>query len=83
MSSNRYESGVPLPLDSVRGKKAHQYYHGKHLQTNAGRLHSVGYFNGTNSCINNDSKKKILYFLQNQKKKNKETMNPEGVLEYI
>ena len=33
MSSNRYESGVPLPLGSERGKKAHQYCHGRHDKT--------------------------------------------------
>ena len=33
MSSNRYESGVPLPLDSERSRKAHQYCHGRLEQT--------------------------------------------------
>ena len=41
MSSNRYESGVPLPLDSKRGREAHQYYHGENEQTTADGLRSL------------------------------------------
>ena len=50
MSSNRYESGVPLPLDSARGKEAQQYYLGGHLKTATDGVHLAGYSNDKN-CV--------------------------------